>query len=122
MQRLLEPWTPQDDERLKKWWLRAHRSSVLPLRYGAEKKLSALAPRNSAAPLRPCALFGKNGPTRRTMNGEIECPRLQIRSVQWQRTPRVLIFTPASVVALARLLRPVFWPTHSQPFGSQLVG
>jgi hypothetical protein len=67
-------------------------------------------------------LFGKNGPTRRIMNGEIECPRLQIPSVKWQRTPRVLIFTPASVVALAMLLRPVFWPAHSQPFGSQLVG
>src|ERR1700730_11693708 len=64
MRRLLEPWTPKDDERL-----RAHRSSALPLRYGAEKWLSALAPGNSAAPFRPFALFGKSGPTRRTMNG-----------------------------------------------------
>jgi hypothetical protein len=122
MRRLLEPWTPQTTNVLRPSRLRAHRSSALPLHYGAGKELSALAPGKSAAPFRPCASFGKNGPTRRTMNGEIKRPRLQIRvRVKWQRTPRVPTFTPASVVASAMPLRSFFWPARSQPFGSQLV-
>ena len=92
-----------------------------PRLYGGRKISSALARGNSAAPFRTfrtCASLGKSGPTRRTMNGEIERPRLQIRvGVKWQRSSR-LIFIRASCVASAMLLRPVFWPARSQPFGS----
>jgi hypothetical protein len=64
MRRLLEPWIPKDDERLKaRSELRAHRSSGSPPRYGAAKELSALAPGNSGCPLSdPARRSAKGGP------------------------------------------------------------
>jgi hypothetical protein len=79
MRRILEPWIPKNDERLKALGAEGASSSASPPRYGAGKELSALAPGNSAAPFRPCASFGKRGPTRRAMDREIIRARLQIR-------------------------------------------
>jgi hypothetical protein len=44
------------------------------------------------------------------MNGEIERPRLQIIRVRvkWQRTPRVLTLTPASVGDAAEIVADAF--------------
>ena len=70
MRRLLEPWTTLDDERLKAMVAQGASVSASPPHYGAGKELSALAPGNSAAHFHPCASLGKNGPMRRTINGE----------------------------------------------------
>jgi hypothetical protein len=73
---------------LRRSQLRAHRSSASPPRFGAGKESSALAPGNSAAPFRPCALSGKSRPTRRTTNGDINRPKLHIRArVNGRRHP-----------------------------------
>jgi hypothetical protein len=119
MRRILEPWTPKDDERLKA--LAAHRCSASPPHYDAGKELPALTPGNSAAPFRPCALLGKSGPTRRTINDEIKRPRLHIRvRVKWPRALRFLIFTRVSCVESATPLRLLFWLAPWSPSGVQL--
>jgi hypothetical protein len=80
MRRILEPWIPKDDERLKA--LGAEGASVLRVAaaFRRRKGIVGARARNSAAPFRPCALSGKSRPTRRTTNGDINRPRLHIRA------------------------------------------
>jgi hypothetical protein len=79
MRRILEPWTPQDDERLKAFAVQGVSVVRAAAALRRRKGIVRARARKLGCPFPPLRVVRQNGPTRRTMNGEIKRPGLQIR-------------------------------------------